>query len=118
MSIVPHLIVLGPTALLSATGIVFVSRRRSMPTVLMASGFLAGFVTDVCGAFVSTDISTRYSAGRDLAIASFRWPSWLWFTHYVGIAGTWVGAAALLWYALASVEKTGRPAGSEENGSD
>lgn len=111
--VVAHLALLsGPEVILAVAGIILAIRYRNISTLLVACGFCLAAVSGVIGAYVSARYSVHVMAGGDINDIATTYDGWTWFTQDAGLAGFWLGATALLWYAIGLLRAQGHLRGT------
>ena len=92
---------IAPYALLTAAGFLLWRRERSVATMAIALGFALAFLAQVVGFLVELETSAFVRAYKDdgsfVMVHAHAFPR---FAHYAGLVGFWVGAIALVWYAI------------------
>jgi hypothetical protein len=87
----------GPSLLLTATGVVLFLRNRTFASALVALGFAAVLCGGITNAFAN--YLAVYHSSAPLAAAV---PGWVWTLAGLGsYGGMWIASLALLWEVLA-----------------
>jgi len=91
----------GPALVLTIFGAALFRRYRTLPTVLVALGFAAVFVSGIVNVMISYDVSHIYGYSSDHALAvvvvQLHGPLWI-LARLCGPLGMWVGSLSLLWH--------------------
>jgi hypothetical protein len=90
----------GPSLVLAVASLLLLVKERSMATWLTAIGFCAAAASQMVASFVGLQYTYMLSSNGDVAGATWEYESWSWLTHYLGIAGAWLGTLGLFWYVL------------------
>ena len=91
-----YVIAIGPYVLLAFAGTFLWNRKRPLPSLLVALGFLAAALSQIAAAFVSARLSAAVDSSEGIAFVMHRYQSWQWFTRDLGTAGVWAAAAGFL----------------------
>jgi hypothetical protein len=86
----------GPSLLLTASGVVLFRRNRTLASALVALGFAAVLIGGMTNAFAN--YLALYHAS---ASAAARVPGWVWTLAGLGsYGGMWIASLGLLWEVL------------------
>jgi hypothetical protein len=101
----PHsallVLLLGPSLLLTAYGVVLFLRNRSGAAALAALGFAVVLLSGVANSYATYVVSGVYNSGGALAASEITFRGWMWdFARYGSVAGMWAVSLGLLWHLL------------------
>ena len=86
----------GPSLLLTASGVVLFRRSRTLPSALVALGFTAALIGGLANAFAN--YLAAYHSSPSLAGAI---PGWVWTLAGLGsYGGMWMASLGLFWEVL------------------
>lgn len=97
----------GPYVILAAVGIIAFWRQRTLPTALLALGFLAYVVGQVASLLVSADTLRTYDSHGAVTSVVANFHGWAWtLSRYAGTVGMWVAALGAMVYLLRNMRTT------------
>jgi len=86
----------GPSLMLTASGVILLRRNRTLASALVALGFAAVFIGGITNAFAN--YMAAYHSSSSLAAAV---PGWVWASAGLGsYGGMWMASLGLLWELL------------------
>ena len=95
-----QLLLSAPVALFALGGVMLWWRRRSLPTLLIALGFVAVLLAEVASVVQAHNIEAAVRANPSLVMAhNHILPLIL---HYFTLSGVWAAAVGMVWHASAN----------------
>ena len=97
----------GPSLLLTASGVILLRRNRTLASALVALGFAAVFIGGITNALAN--YAAAYHSSSSLAATV---PGWVWAAAGLGsYGGMWIASLGLLWELLGTRGATSRRRG-------